>query len=209
MITDYATLQTAIADWVARDDAETLAAIPLWIALAEARITRKLRDTTLRATITIADESTPIPADVGELRSVRLSTGSGWLDTSLMIGTPEILDDYRARSSNVSGRPRIVAILGGDIISVPAPDSVYSADITYYQKLIPLSATNTTNVVLTMAPDAYLYGALVAGEGFLEHDERMTIWKAQFEEAIDELNAARSNREYGAGTAPARMRRVF
>ncbi len=206
---DYPSLIAAVQGWLARDDAMTLAAIPAMIKLAESAISRKLRNSTLRATITIAGESTQIPADVAELRSIRLVSGTPSWDYPMMIGTPEMLDDYRARSSDTASRPRIAAIVGTQILVAPPPDVAYDADITYFEKLVPLSVSNPTNSVLADSPDVYLYGTLAAAETFLEHDDRVQLWGALFTSSLDDIFTARQSREYGASLAPARLPVVF
>jgi hypothetical protein len=204
---DYAGLKDAIAQWMNRPDLEY--AIPSFIALNEAAIRRKLRDTTDRATITIAAESTPIPANVTELRSLRLISNTPALDRAFTIATPEILDDFRARLSNVAGRPRFGCVVGGNLIVVPTPDQSYDADITFYSTLVPLSDAAPVNDLLTNSPDVYLWGSLAQAESFMEHDERIGLWIGAFGTALDELEKARSNREYGPSIKRARLPMVF
>jgi len=77
-----------------------------------------------------------------------------------------------------------------------------------YRRRIPaLSATTTTNWLLDLAPDAYLYGALVQAEAFLAEDDRLPMWKAAFDEAINELRADADKRKWGAGPLAPRIDR--
>jgi len=209
MITDYTSLQTAIMSWLARTDAVTTAQVPTFIALAESAIRRVLRDDTGRATITISQESTPLPAYVGEIRSLRVITGLPDRNVPIIVTTTEIMSDFRARSSNVAGTPRYAAVVGGNLLVVPQPDAAYDCDMTYFTTLPSLSATNPTNTVLLNSPDVYLYGSLAHAEGFLEHDERIPQWKSAFDSALQELEAARQGREYGPSRQRAGLPRVF
>jgi hypothetical protein len=70
---------------------------------------------------------------------------------------------------------------------------------------VPLSATNLTNSILTEASDIYLYGALLEATPFLEHDERIPVWKAAFDGAIAELDDQREREEFQASIRPARL----
>lgn len=49
-------------------------------------------------------------------------------------------------------------------------------------------ATNSSNWLLTNYPDVYFYGALAECEPYMRNDQRVPMWKAQFDEGIDELN---------------------
>lgn len=208
MIESYSDLQTAVANWLDRTD--LTARIPEFIQLTEAKLRRKLRRRSVRDTITLTSgvDSVTLPADVAELRSIRLVTSSYRQDVPLLNQTPEMLAERRAAWSQ-SGRPRFFSVVGNRLLLVPTPDDNYSAEIIYYEALQPLSDTNPTNNVLTEAPDVYLYGALQEAEPYLENDERLPLWKAQFEAALHELTVARQREEYSASLRPVRLPRVF
>ena len=208
-ITDYASLQTAIMSWLARTDAATTAQVPTFIALAEAAIRRELRDDTGRATITISAESTPLPSYVTEIRSLRVISGLPTNAVPIIVTTTEILSDVRARSANTSGIPRYAAVVGSNLLVVPQPDAAYDCDMTYFNALVPLSNTNTSNTILANNPDVYLYGSLAHAEGFLEHDDRIPQWKAAFDDALAKLDTARQRREYGPSRQRAGLPTVF
>lgn len=209
----YSGLQAAIAGWLHRADLTTQ--IVDFITLAEARIARKLRYNISTAAISITSQTTTLATAIGtsktisELRSIVLSTGNPSLDTPIRIVTPEVLADVRAIEGNQTGRPRWGAIYGGVLDVTPAPDTTYTANLIFFDGLTPLSTTNTTNEQLAIAPDAYLYGALLEAEGFLENDERVPIWKDRFEEGINDLHIWRDNQEFGASLRPGRLPRVF
>ena len=206
-IVDYATLQNAVGQWLNRSDLTDQ--IPAFIQLCEAQLKRKLRRTTTRATITIADESTILPGDAAELRSVRLVSDQPFLDTSLKTGTVEWINDRRAELNAVAGRPKYATLVGGQLLVVPAPDQAYQAEVFYFQQLSPLSDTNTTNSVLTEAPDLYLFGALKEAEPFLEHDERIQVWETKYADALTQLLDVRDREEFNASLQPIRLPVVF
>lgn len=206
VLSNYTQLQSAVANWLNRDDLTDR--IPEFIRLAEAAIDRTLRRSTTRASITISGESTELGAGVAELRSVRLVTSSRSLDVALEVVTPEMLADHRANLP-ATGRPAVAAVLNGNLIVAPAPGGAYTAEIVYFNALVPLSDTNPTNVVLTEAPDLYLYGSLMHSAPFLEHDERLQTWTALFESALEQLHLRREREEHGANMRPIRLPVVF
>lgn len=67
------------------------------------------------------------------------------------------------------------------------PDDTYTAELIYYASFNALSDSNTTNALLTRAPDAYLYAALSASAPFLTMDERVPVWEQKYGEARDGL----------------------
>jgi hypothetical protein len=79
--------------------------------------------------------------------------------------------------------------------------------MVYRRRLPALGTANQTNWLLTLAPDAYLYGALVQAEGFLAEDDRVAGWKAMFDEAIAELRQDGDRRKFGAGPIAPRIHR--
>lgn len=204
----YAALQTSIAAWLNRTD--LTGAIPDFIALAEAQIKRRLRNWTVRdPAFSITAESTPLPADCAELRSIRLVTALVHGDVGVQITTLEGLADRRAARHALTGRPVAAAVVGTTLVVAPAPDMPYTADITYYSALVPLSAANTTNTVLTQAPDLYLFGALKEAEPYMENDARVPLWTQKFEAALAELDVQRERQEFGASFRPVRLPVAF
>lgn len=203
----YANLQTAVADWLNRTDLTSQ--IPDFISLAEAEMRRRIRRSSTRATITLATDATTPPADMAELRSAYLVSDLPNMDTPLRVGTAEMIAERRARSADVAGRPTDIAYIAGQLLVAPTPDQSYSCEIVYFTQLTPLSNSNTTNAILSEAPDAYLYGTLLQAEPYLEHDERLPVWQAKFDNAIEQLNAVRQNEEFGASLRAVRLPMTF
>ena len=165
----------------------------------------------MRQSFVIDAQVVPMPCEAAELRSLYLVTASPHLDKPFLIVTPEILAERRALEVAVAGRPYMGAITSGgrELIVTPAPDASYTAEIIFFAALQPLSDTNTINNVLEEAPDAYLYGTLLQAEPYLEHDERIPVWKEKFDTAIDELNYVREREEHAASLQPVRLPVVF
>lgn len=206
-LNSYAALQTSIADWLNRTD--LTAPIVDFIALNEAEMKRRIRRWTVRSSaFTIDSARVAAPTDLVTLRSIRLITGSTALDRPLRVGTIEMLNERKARQAT-TGRPDTFAYVDGYLYAAPEPDQTYTAEIFYISKLTALSVTNTSNSVLVEAPDAYLFGALAQAEPYLEHDERVPMWTAKFDKAIEQLNAMRDEEEFNASTHDVRLPMTF
>lgn len=212
-LSNYSGLQSAVADFLNRSDLNTGGQIGGFIQLAEASMRRRLRRATGAATLTFTagTNSKALPATVAELRSMTPAVGAllplgGWPLAEVSF---EMLNEMRA-SLPATGIPRYFAVLDGIVYVAPAPSSdALVFTISYFEALVALSNTNTTNSVLTEAPDAYLYGACLEAAPFLEHDERIPVWQTRFDNAIEELNEKRQREEFSAGLKKARLPIIF
>lgn len=195
-IANYTDLVAAVGDWLDRDDLATRAST--FVQLAEARMNRLLDDPEMEvtATVTADDDYTTLPEDFGSM--VSLSVGGGPLSA---YSASEF-----AGFNQVSGTPRGYAIIDGSLTFAPG-NRTANITMVYRRRIPALSTEYPTNWLLTLAPDAYLYGALVQAEGFLAEDDRVGGWKAAFEEAIAELRIDATKRKWGAGPIAPRINR--
>ena len=195
-LTTYAELKTSVGDWLNRSDLTT--AIPDFISLAEAQIERNLRTRQMlsRATATIDTEYAAVPADFLETRTFKLNTNP---PTPLQFETIDSMNDLSV-IYRTSTKPAYFTVVGGQFRFLPIPDTSYTGELTYYAKLSKLSTTNTTNWLLTAAPDVYLYGALMQAAPYLQDDARITTWASLYRTGLDELKTAddRSSSSGGA-----------
>jgi hypothetical protein len=205
--TTYTALQAQIADWLNRDDLTPV--IPDFIALVEAEMRRRLRRSSSRATITISSEETILPDDCAELKSIHLTTGIAALDRPLRVCTWAMLAQRRAATNGATGIPTDFVVQGQTLVVAPAPNEAFSALITYYRQLTPLTDTDTTNAILSEAPDAYLYGALMQAAPYLQHDIRIPVWQAKFKNALDQLNEWADREDFGSSLKPGRLPMSF
>jgi hypothetical protein len=186
-LTTYNELKTSVADWLNRTD--LTAVVPDFISLAEAQIERTLRTRQMivRATASIDTEYSAVPADFLETKSIKLNTNPV---TALAFESIDAMDQLKATTYIASGKPQYFSIVGGQIRVLPVPDATYTAELTYYAKLSKLSSTNTTNWLLTQAPDVYLYGSLMQAAPYLKEDERITVWASIYARGLEELQIA-------------------
>lgn len=186
-LTTYTQLQASVADWLNRTD--LTAEIPDFISLAEAQMERTLRTRQMltRSAITIAAEYVNAPADFLETRLLKLTSTNP--DTPLSFMTMDGLDDVATRHPG-SGRPEFFGVVGTQFRFVPTPDTSYTGELVYFANLNKLSASVSTNFLLTSSPDAYLYGSLLQAAPYLQDDGRIPVWAGLYERALTDLQVA-------------------
>lgn len=180
----YTELKNQIADFLNRTDLD--AAIPTFIALSEAQTERQLRVRQMlaTATITIDSELETLPSDFLETRSLVLNTNPV---RALNFRTIDSMAMFKA-SNPQQGTPTDFTVIGSNFQLLPAPDTSYSATLTYYQSIPRLSNTVASNWLLDKAPDIYLYGALINSAPYLKEDARIQTWATYYQGAIDALS---------------------
>jgi hypothetical protein len=209
-ISDYASLQSAVTEYLARDqDVTLIARIPTFIQLAEAKFNRQLfvRQMEQRATA-VADltanepEFISLPADFQSMRRVRLSSVPGKPCLEFKSGVQ--MDEYRFRTSDTAAQPRYFTVFGNKIELAPTPDAAYTIEMVYRQSIPPL-ASNDTNWLLTLAPDLYLYGALLESAPYIKEDERIQTWGLGLASALSDLNNLGLTSTFNAGPMTVRV----
>lgn len=201
-LTTYAELKTSVGDWLNRTDLTT--AIPDFISLAEAQIERNLRTRQMivRATASITTEYSAVPNDFLEVKSFKLDTNPV---TPLQFETIDSMDTL-AVTYNSAGKPIFFTVVGEQFRYLPIPDTAYTGELIYYAKLSKLSTSNTTNWLLTAAPDVYLYGALMQAAPYLQDDARITVWASMYRSGLEEVTQADDRSSSTGGVLIARAR---
>jgi hypothetical protein len=195
-ITTYAELQSSIADWLLRDDLTSV--IPTFISLAEAKFNRRIRDYRMvkRATAEVDTAYFAIPSDWQENIRFQLNTSP---ITTLEYVTPDQAAEEK-RLYNSSGRPAFFTMIGDQFQIVPAPDSTYDAELTYYAKIPALSVSNTSNWLLEKAPDIYLYAALMEAAPYLDDDARVQVWGGLLEQSMNAIQIESDRAKTGSSS---------
>jgi hypothetical protein len=192
-IVDYTSLQTAVTEYLARDqDAILIARIPSFIQLAEAKFNRQLfvRQMEQRSTAVVnlassGPEFISLPSDFQSMRRVRLSSVAGKPSLEFRSGTQ--MDEYRFATADVAAQPHYFTVFGEELELAPTPDAAYTVEMIYRQN-IPALASNASNWLLAMAPDLYLYGALMETAPYIKEDGRIQTWGLGFTSALNDLN---------------------
>lgn len=204
-INTYATLVSAVTEYLGRDqDATLIARIPDFITLSEAKFNRTLnhpkmetRSTTSVNTSSTSPEFITLPTDFQTMRSVRLSSVTG--KPRLAFATKTQLDDYRYKIDNVSDQPVYFAIVGTEMELAPTPGENYTLEMVYRANLSALTASNTTNWLLTLAPDLYLYGVLMEAAPYIKDDSRIAVWSSGMQTALEQLNMHGARQSFDSG----------
>lgn len=185
MATTYTELRAEILAWINRAEIEQ--AIPTFITMAEATFNREVRHRRMmtRKTANLTTARLALPTDWLEAVNIQISgTNAG---SRLEYVSPFELD--RVRDRTTSGQPEVYSLVADEIEFAPTPNATYTVEMLYYAK-IPALATNTTNWLLSEAPDLYLYASLVHVEPYLGNDPRIPVWKGLTETLLASLNDA-------------------
>ena len=182
----YSDLLTELDQWLNRSDLTDR--IPTFIRLFESRANRLLRTPEMHTQAGYATVSgtaeLALPDDFLSARDLYLDSDP---DVVLEAMSPATLRNSYPNA--LQGSPAAYAVVGQQIILGPTPDASYSILLDYYQRIPSLNTDNTTNWLLSAYPDLYLWGSLCMAEAFLRDDNRLSVWKAAWDEATAEINA--------------------
>jgi len=192
-LTTYSGLQDTIASYLGRSDLTSQ--IPGFISLAEVRMARDLRIRQMLQTVTAStaagDSTVGLPSDFLEIRDLFVD---GNPKTRLQYVSPSAFSaDQR---SSLSGQPQIYTMRGLEFEFAPTPDFDYTIQMLYYANPEPLSSLVPSNVFLSVAPDALLYGSLAEAEPYLMNDARIQTWATLYLNAIDKISTSDDRAEY-------------
>lgn len=151
-VTNYTDLQTTLESYASRSDLSAM--VPVFIQLCEADMKRRLKLVNLEtaATVSLTSGVGTLPTDYVGMRSIYWDDDT---DNALTYVTPDYFDALRELGT---GDPIYYTVTGSSLKVLPIKTG--SAVMTYQAVLSSLSASNTTNAVITSYPDAYLQGSL-------------------------------------------------
>lgn len=183
-ITTYAELKTSVANWLARDDLTTY--IPDFITLAEARIYRELKIRQMETALSSAISSGVIAVPSGYTQMKFAYVDGSPIKKLERFDLERLYQEYPTRSAD--GKPAAFAREGTNFVFGPYPDSEYTIKGTYYKKLDPLSDENSSNWLITDAPDLILFASLAEAKPFIKDDVRIALWESKYGNARSEIN---------------------
>jgi len=192
-ITTYAELQTAIANWLERDD--LTARIPEFIALCEDRLALDLRVRAMEATtdLTISAQNTALPTGFVGVRRLYLDNDPQRIEFM----PPEHF--WNTGISQETGTPKAFTIEGGNLVVAPAPDVTYTGKLLYWKRLTAFSGSTDTNDVLTSYRGLYLYGSLFEAAVYLEDDAAAAKFARMYEDVLARVNKSDSRDRFPVG----------
>lgn len=206
----YTGLVAEVQDWLF-GRADIAAKAPTFIRMFEAKANRtlKCRQMENRATTSVnIDSDEPefvtLPADFSAMRRLRLIGTTN--KPRLAFLTTAQMDDKRATLGDITGTPDYFSITADELELFPTPTSALELEMTYRRFLTALSGSNASNWLLELAPDAYLYGALMEAAPYLHEDERIPVWAEGVKGALQQVNDLSQEALYNAGPLTVRKR---
>lgn len=187
----YTSLVENIQSYLERDDTATVDKIPLFIMLAEQIIASQIKflgnltvnTSTMTASTSIIDK----PARWHKTVSMNITVAGE--RQPVLLRKYEYLREYWP-NANSTGTPEFYSDYDyTHWLVAPTPDAAYTFEVLYYERIQPLDSANQTNWFTIYAPQALLYGSLLQAMPFLKNDERMTMWKANYDQIMQTLMA--------------------
>lgn len=134
-------------------------------------------------TLTPSSGSVSLPTDFLAVKAVTWRGGTvrdlGWKEA-------EEFDAFYGDGR--SGTPRDYTIIGSTLYVGPVDNT--NIRLVYYQKIPPLSNSNTTNWLLTAYPDLYLFATLTEMELFGKDMNESGTWKQRRDATLAEINTS-------------------
>lgn len=173
----YATLQSSIAAWLARDDLSSY--YDDFIELGHERLAQEIRIRAIETSlnVTLAGGVATVPSDFLELKHAYID---GSPTQPLRIKDAGfVYEQYPNRSPEQ--KPRVIAVDGANFVFGPYPNSNYTLKGTYWFKPTVLSSGNTTNEWTNNIPDLLFWACLAETSPFLKEDKRVITWEKKYD----------------------------
>jgi hypothetical protein len=174
-----------------REDDEITTRMGKFMLIVESRINKKLKvsDMSARAKIDLStadpdQEIFAMPSDFGGLRSVKIV---GAEQRVLTYVNPEQLSNRKGSGSSGLSYERIYYNIQAKELHLYPPQNTGDLEITYYQKVDPLTAANPNNWISDDEPECYIYGLLVEITSFAKDVNAVAIWEKRFLECIADI----------------------
>ena len=195
-VTSYASLKQAVKDWYTADEIDPYMDYLIGMAERELRKDLRIRQMETSASGTTASGVLAVPADYLEMKLIRMDEYAPLKRKSL----EWLYEKFPYRSLSGGGRPGYFAREASNLVFGPFPDSDYSMKYVYFAAPPFLSATQTSNIFITDAPDVLLMCCLKHAAMFQREDERMANFSGLYEQAKEMLNTL-AEHEDGSGSS--------
>lgn len=185
----YNSLFDDISSYLERTDTATLDKIPTFIMLAEQTIASEIK---FLGNLTVNESNmvsgNPVITKPARWRkTVSMNVTVDGVRQPVFLRTYEFMRQYWPDEAE-EGAPKYY----GDYdythwLVVPTPAEAYDFEVMYYEEVQPLDVSNQTNWFTQYAPQAMLYGSLLQAMPFLKNDERMPMWRAEYDKIVAQL----------------------
>lgn len=165
------------------------------VDMAHARLNRDLRIQRMVATSTsnLTADSLALPANYLELRTITSNTQPA----PLQFVSP--YERERIKLANSSTFQPIYTVAGSNLLFVgpmsPSDPEPRTVTLTYYAKIPDFAATNASWLADEYL-DLYTYAVLRHTPAYLKDDERLALWKNEYDETLASVVAAEAGRRY-------------
>lgn len=192
----YDSLVDDISSYLERTDTATLEKIPTFIMLAEQVIASQIKflgNLTVNESQMVASENI-IPKPARWHKTVSMNITVDGVRQPVFLRQYEYLRQYSPDASDESIPKYYADYDYSHWIVAPTPVDDFDFEVLYYERVQPLDSSNQTNWFTTYAPQAMLYGSLLQAMPFLKNDERLPMWRAEYDLIINTLKAENTQR---------------
>ena len=185
----YTSLAADIASYLERTDTATIDKIPTFIMLAEQVIASQIKFlgnlTVNESTMVLGNPVIAKPARWHKTVSMNVTVAG--VKSPVFLRKYEYLREYWPEAT-LQDVPKFYADYDyTHWLIAPTPADAYTFEVLYYERVQPLDVSNQTNWFTEYAPQAMLYGSLLQAMPFLKNDERMAMWRAEYDLIINTL----------------------
>lgn len=185
----YDSLVNDISTYLERTDAATLEKIPQFIMFAEQVIATDLKFlgnlNVVQSNMVAGEDIIDKPARWRKTVSMNITVDGK--RQPVLLRTYEYLREYWPDPAQTDTPLYYCDYDYTHWLVAPTPDTNYTFEVLYYQRVPPLSSANQTNWFTEYAPQAMLYGSLLQAMPFLKNDERVQLWQAMYQQTIESL----------------------
>lgn len=187
----YDSLVENIQSYLERTDTATVEKIPLFIMLAEQVIAQEIK---FLGNLTVANStmvaSAPTIAKPARWRkTVSMNVTVDGKRQPVLLRKYEYLREYWPNPT-ATDTPKFYCDYDYDNwLVAPTPSTDFNFEVLYYERAQPLDSSNQTNWFTIHAPNAMLYGSLLQAMPFLKNDDRMPMWKSEYQAIMQTLKS--------------------
>lgn len=184
----YDSLTQTVLQYLEREDAAVVNAIPTFIMLCEFEIAQEIK--TLGQLSVVTSTMSPNNAILAKparwRKTVSMSVNNGSDVQPVLLRKFEYIRNYWPDAS-LTGIPLYYSDADYEHWYVgPTPDQAYTFEVLYYERIQPLDSSNQTNWLTRYAPNVMLYGTLLQAMPFLKNDQRQ-VFQQKYSEGIAAL----------------------
>jgi len=184
----YDSLTSTVLQYLERNDAAVVNAIPTFISLAEFEIAQEIKTLgqlqVVESAMSVGNAILQKPARWR--KTVSMSVTVAGKKQPVYLRKYEYLKNYWP-DANQTDVPLYYADTDWEHwYLAPTPALAYAFEVLYYERIAPLSSANQTNWLTQNAPNAMLFGTLLQAMQFLKNDQRV-IFQQKYTESLQSL----------------------